>query len=65
MFEKLMKIKIKDMGTFINHVNRTGGVLKKTMFVHVWGREGLEACPRGQKCFKSTYFARLNFDVTV
>ena len=31
------------------------GVSEKTMFVHIWGREGLEACPRGQKCITATY----------
>ena len=34
---------------------------RKTMFVHMGeAREGFEACPRGQKCFGATHFARMN-----
>ena len=37
-----------------------GGFPKKTMFVHMGGREGLEACPREQKCFTASHFVRMN-----
>ena len=55
-----------DMGSFINHVDRAGGggFLEKPC-LSTWGREGLEACPRGQKCFMATHFAHMNFGVTV
>ena len=36
------------------------GGSEKTMFVHMGGREGLEVCPRGQKCITATQFARMN-----
>ena len=36
-----------------------GGFRKKHVCPH-GGREGLEACPRGQKCFTATHFARMN-----
>ena len=37
------------------------GVFPKKPCLSTLGRrEGLEACPRGQKCFKVTHFARMN-----
>ena len=36
-----------------------GGFLKNYVCPH-GGREGLGACPRGQKCITATHFARMN-----
>ena len=41
-----------------------GGFRKNHVCPH-GGREGLEACPRGQKFFMATHFAHMNFGVTV
>ena len=35
------------------------GVSEKSC-LSTWGREGLEACPHGQKGFTATYFVRIN-----
>ena len=37
-----------------------GGGFRKNHVCPHGGREGLEACPRGQKCFMDTHFARMN-----
>ena len=43
--------------------SRGRGVSEKPC-LSTW-REGLKACPRGQKCFMATHFAHMNFGVTV
>ena len=48
-------ISLLSMAASINHVEkRGGGVPRKNVCSHVGGREGVEACPRGQKRFAAT-----------